>query len=272
MEKFGVKLAITSDLHADFGGSNIMQWTKEPFDVLMVAGDTANSPGDAAKVLLALNRYSPLTLAVDGNHESYNNNSTRRTPGEIPKVMQSAMEHAIGKDHVLNVKMLPLHELGYSHEGRRFIGFNGWYTMDAVGTIETNLAHWQSWMNDSRYCNFVKDGHPVGIATEHAFRVSESLREARKLGERAVVMTHTAPARECLVWRPESPEWDRSNGYYMNSHMTPILEEYADIIDLWVHGHTHYRGEVEIAGVRVIRNPRGYPGENRNWEPVIVEV
>jgi len=36
---------------------------------------------------------------------------------------------------------------------------------------------------------------------------------------------------------------------------------------LWVFGHTHEATDVELAGCRVISNPRGYPEESTGFDP-----
>jgi hypothetical protein len=206
-----VKLAITSDLHADFGGGNL-RWTKEPFDALLVAGDTANSPGVAADVLMALRRYSPQTFAVDGNHESYNNISTKRCPAEIPDTLANIIANRTGSkkyEHGLDILNSSDWPLGMLYKGHVYIGVNGWYTFDTIGTFETNVEHWRGFMNDDRFCNF-GDINPRTYATIDAYRVAEALRSAKAQGLRAVVMTHTAPAKECLLWKQDF-HWDRSN-------------------------------------------------------------
>jgi len=38
----------------------------------------------------------------------------------------------------------------------------------------------------------------------------------------------------------------------------------ADRIDLWVHGHTHDAFDYELNGTRVVCNPRGYVGYDRD--------
>ena len=43
------------------------------------------------------------------------------------------------------------------------------------------------------------------------------------------------------------------------SRLEGIIEKYQP--DLWIHGHTHVPCDYEVFGTRVIRNPRGYPGE-----------
>jgi len=39
---------------------------------------------------------------------------------------------------------------------------------------------------------------------------------------------------------------------------------------LWVHGHSHTAVDYEVAGTRVVCNPRGYPGEETGFNPGLV--
>jgi hypothetical protein len=44
-------------------------------------------------------------------------------------------------------------------------------------------------------------------------------------------------------------------------------------IALWIHGHSHHAVDYEIAGTRIVSNPKGYPGEDCGFCPgLIVEI
>src|SRR3546814_5236269 len=59
-----------------------------------------------------------------------------------------------------------------------------------------------------------------------------------------------------------------SNEWYWNPHMEPLLAKHRDKIAVWHHGHTHATVDVVVDGVRIVTNPRGYPGENPGWKPL----
>lgn len=44
----------------------------------------------------------------------------------------------------------------------------------------------------------------------------------------------------------------------------------GDGVPLWVHGHSHLAVDYEIAGTRVVSNPRGYPGETTGFNETLV--
>ena len=46
----------------------------------------------------------------------------------------------------------------------------------------------------------------------------------------------------------------------------------GDQVALWVHGHSHTAVDYDVAGTRVVCNPRGYPGEDTDFKPNLVLV
>jgi hypothetical protein len=42
-------------------------------------------------------------------------------------------------------------------------------------------------------------------------------------------------------------------------------------VDLWIYGHLHRAADLEVAGTRLVSNPRGYPHEPVDaFEPGLV--
>jgi hypothetical protein len=41
-------------------------------------------------------------------------------------------------------------------------------------------------------------------------------------------------------------------------------------VPLWIHGHTHYCVDYEVAGTRVVSNQRGYPDQETGFDPALV--
>jgi Icc-related predicted phosphoesterase len=123
-------------------------------------------------------------------------------------------------------------------------------------------------MNDSHRCSI--DFQDIcKLAAEEAFYIKLKLKEWKDYQLKGIVVTHTAPCEETL-----DPKYDGelSNEWYWNPYMRPLLEEFSDQIHVWCHGHTHARNEAVVDGVKVVCNPRGYPGENPKWRPLTVEI
>jgi hypothetical protein len=47
-----------------------------------------------------------------------------------------------------------------------------------------------------------------------------------------------------------------------------FIEEYQP--DIFIHGHVHSSSDYRVGRTRVLCNPRGYPGENFNFNPSLV--
>ena len=62
----------------------------------------------------------------------------------------------------------------------------------------------------------------------------------------------------------------------MNGAFVSNLDEFImdhPQIKLWTHGHVHNVFDYTIGETRVVCNPRGYPGENTEWDAnLMVEV
>lgn len=235
-----MKYSLVSDMHINH------PQPKTPYDafekIVVVAGDTDNGLG-GLKFLNKLRNKGHTVLAVDGNHESYANLSQGRDVSETSARFREDFPWVSTID------------------GYRFILRNGWY-------LVYDEALWQGYMNDSRYCCL--SAEQVNLQAERdALYVRQELEACRNYQVKAVVTTHTSP---CLDTLNVEYEGHYSNDWYYNPLMGKLLAEYADTIAVWNHGHTHAPADKIVDGVRVVCNPRGYPGENPNWKPITIEV
>ncbi len=236
-----MKFSLISDMHVDF------PQPKTPYDkfeeVIIVAGDTSNGL-EGLKFLQKLKNKGHKVWACDGNHEHYRNLSQNREVYETTARFR--------EDHKAS---------GMIAGEIPIILRCGWY---AVSDEEL----WKGYMNDSRNC--MLSAFDVNhLAYTEARYIQQTLEEWKKWQLKGVVVTHMAPCEETL-----NPEFEGhfSNEWYFNPHMRQIMKEYSDQILVWCHGHTHAANEAVVEGVRVVCNPRGYPGENPKWEPLTIEV
>ena len=86
-----------------------------------------------------------------------------------------------------------------------------------------------------------------------------------------MVVTHHAPARGSVH--------PRFAGSPVNPCFVSDLAETmgGERVRLWIHGHTHDSADYDVAGTRVLCNPRGYAkdgvDENPRFDPsLVVEV
>jgi hypothetical protein len=249
---------IIGDLHVTIPGN---EWhpTFQDFDVLLCTGDVGPSLRHGLPILRNWYPDKPIVITA-GNHEFYSrydkHNLDLKTTYEREReegrhIAESLDIHFLDNDSVV---------LG---DGTKVIGSTLWtdfmlrpgYQMfvDAVRTAARQ-------MNDYR-CIKVAPGlsrnnlQPRDTIAAHI--------EARKYLQKelavphdgdVVVMTHHAPHPNSLVHGRPTNETDCAYA----SDLTPILEG-PNAPSLWLHGHIHSNRDYEIAGCRVICNPRGYP-------------
>lgn len=235
-----MKFSLISDMHVDF------PQPKTPYDkleqVVVVAGDTSNGL-EGLKFLRKMQNKGFTVLATEGNHEHYKNRAQSREHFETTR----SFHEEFANNAIV--------------EGVPFVLMNGWYRVE-------HESSWFNYMNDS--WNGRLTAKDVNDLCYRDFRVIEkALQGWRFTGQKGVIVTHTAPCTDTL-----DPKFEGSfsNQWYWNPLMRSLLLEYAEHIHVWCHGHTHTSNEAIVNGVRVVCNPRGYPGENPDWAPLTIEV
>jgi len=237
-----MKFSLISDMHVDFPQN------KTPYDKLeknvIVAGDTSNGLL-GLKFLNKLRNKGFNVFAVDGNHEHYSNVSQNRDVYETIDKFREIFPNETNMD------------------GVRVAGCNGWYTV-------TGAMSWVSYQNDHANI-FGKE--PVSDAERVNYLAFQDYMHLKDLLDNSpdplLIVTHTAPCEETLDPRFAG---SFSNEWYFNPFMYRLLEKYSHKILAWCHGHTHARSQAIVHGVPVYCNPRGYPNENPEWEPLTIEI
>lgn len=239
-----MKFSLISDMHVNH------PQLKTPYDkleeIIVVAGDTSDGL-ESLKFLNKLRNKGHRVWACDGNHEHYSNVSRGREYSETLERFREEFP-AWG---MIQKPDIPI------------VLVNGWYE------VRPEMEHiWYEYMNDGRYSGLYGD-QVTEIAKVQAQQVKAALRRWKNNGDKGVVVTHTAPCQETL-----DPKYEGhlSNNWYWSPYMRELLAYFNDQILVWCHGHTHTKNEAVVDGVRVVCNPRGYPGENPDWEPLTVEV
>jgi UDP-2,3-diacylglucosamine pyrophosphatase LpxH len=238
------KYSLISDMHIDH------PQPKTPYDKLekniIVAGDTSNGL-EGLKFLQKLGNKGHNVYACEGNHEHYANMSQGRTHKETADRFREEYPAVVDIDDRLTL-----------------ININGWYPVTAQWM-------WYRYMNDCKYCFNVDANRGYeevnSLAERHSLVVHHALLAAP--GRKYIITTHTSPCEETLDPQYES---EYSNQWYWNPFMREVLAKHKDKILIWNHGHTHASNEATVDGVRVVCNPRGYPGENPGWIPQTYEV
>lgn len=241
-----MKLWILSDLHLDHGGER-----PEPpagATVAVIAGDVCND-----RYLASLAARLP-TVFVAGNHEFYREGYYERV-GRL-----SAIPHL----HFLDDDTLTLNLCG--HAPVRFIGATLW-TDYGRSPLAAEAA--RRGMNDHRLIKWRKEpwerflpSHATKLHDASRWYIEEKL--ATPFDGPTVVVTHHAPHEGSVHHRFAGQLLNHA--YY--SDLGPLIERGKPA--LWVHGHVHNVFDYTVGDTRVLCNPRGYPGENPEFNPELV--
>ena len=261
------RLWILSDLHL---GANETS-TAEPLmdipdaDVAVVAGDVTDDPGLAMRWLAAVIGPRMPVVAVLGNHEFWG--------GAVPSVRAAARRVAdkVGV-HLLDDSVVTV-------AGVRFVGGALWTDWHLYGPEPGRVAKSMRAARTMADFRQILAGEPAGGAMAPPFtpRDSAALHAAsrafidaelaRPHAGPSVVVTHHAPSP-----RSVPPIW-------VGHHRTPaFVSDLGALIEagapaLWVHGHVHASFDYRQGSTRVVCNPKGYEGENPDFDAeLVVEV
>lgn len=237
-------LWILSDLHQDHGVFDLP--VPEGADIAIVAGDVCND-----QFLIDLAKKIPVAF-VAGNHEFYGHAHDQRLAslGDLPI--------AFLDDDTVTLNLC-------GRKPVRVIGSTLWTDYNGGSVAAMNEA--RHGLNDHKRIKWRKEPW-MRFRPEEAFGLHmasrDFLRHQSRFDGATVVMTHHAPSMRSVAKKYEG---DMLNHAYA-SRMDDLVEDSGAA--LWVHGHTHTSFDYNIGGTRVLCNPHGYPGENRDWNPALV--
>ncbi len=248
-----MRFQILSDLHLSRGVPDI---PRTDADLVVLAGDIAR-PAEALVFAQSLDKP---VLYVPGNHEFYG--------ASIGETRRELARLATGT----NVTILD--DTAITLDGVRFLGSTLWadFLLDGGGEARTRamevskrFARDFSVIRDDGGATFTPEASAARFAA-HAAWLRARLDEAHE--GPTVVVTHHAPARGSVHPRfagsPVNPCFVSDLAHLMG----------AERVRLWIHGHTHDSFDYDVAGTRVLCNPRGYAkdgvDENPRFDPALV--
>ena len=242
-----MRIHLLSDLHREFA----------PFapedveaDVVILAGDIdVKNRG----VPWAKEAFACPVLYVPGNHEYYGGHLTRSL--EKMRLAGNARVHVMDRDESII-------------KGVRFLGATMWTDFSATGNRSAASSEAHNGMNDFRQ---IRTGNYRRITpsdlVEQSMKTRDWLRTEldRFHDGPTVVITHHAPSLHSLTGNPDAG--GHMDAAYANDWHALMS---AERVALWVHGHSHNAVDYDVAGTRVVCNPRGYPGEETGFNPSLV--
>ncbi|MDU8608720.1 MULTISPECIES: metallophosphoesterase [Pseudomonas syringae group] len=239
-----MKLRIYSDLHLEFASCNL-PWLDPSVDLVVLAGDIDKK---ARGVNWANDTFACPVVYVCGNHEFYD--------GHIDRTLEKMKDAAAGHVHVLENEILV-------HGNVRILGTTGWTDFSSSGDQVAASSMARASMNDFEYIrieNYRRLRSDDLIARNH--RAKHWLTEEldRPFNGKTIVVTHHAPSPAVSGSTHEG---------HLTAAYTNDWPHLIERVDLWVFGHTHEAVDIELAGCRVVSNPRGYPGESTGFSPFL---
>jgi predicted phosphodiesterase len=253
-----MKLHVLSDLHLSQAG---FEPPATDADVIVLAGDIAR-PREA---IAWASRFTQPVLYVAGNHEFYGA-SLAGTRALLHELCAGTRMHFLDDEEV-------------TLDGVRFLGSTLWTDFALLGpgaARESGIAAATAFMRDFQRIRLADDAdtlltpeHWTELHRRHAGWLEQRLAQAHE--GPTVVITHHAPSPRSIH--------PRFAGSPVNASFVSDAERLMgrDRVQLWIHGHTHDSFDYEVAGTRVVCNPRGYVREGRqenaSFDPgLVIEV
>lgn len=240
-----MKIRLLSDLHTEGWA---FKYNRLNEDVLVLAGDIGVGPRVVDFIKSTFPADLPIVF-VAGNHEYYKQNFE-----DTKRLFTESFEGT-------NVKFL--NNDSRIINGVRFLGGTMFSDFGLYGEVYRYAAE-----SDSE--RSIMDFHIVYTKEDNAFwSIKDHKAEFAKFDKymkfmlkepfegKTVVVSHFLPSINSIS--------DRFKGSNLNPYFASNCEHLMGFSDLWLHGHTHDSFDYEIAGTRVVCNPKGYGAENSQW-------
>ena len=249
-----MRLRILSDLHLqDHPPPPDLATTGDQADAIVLAGDI-----DAGTAGIDWARRSfPTTpvLCVAGNHEYYD-----ALMGPTQRQLQVAAADA-PNIHFLERASCVVGDV-------RFLGCTFWTGFDLFPEQrDAAMRACRANVDDFRRIHLLREGRPFrprDADAEHRQALNWLQHEVAQSPPHVrttVVITHHAPTPQSMD--PRYADTLTSAAFVTDAE--DVVRESGAA--LWVHGHIHRSFDYRVGSTRVLCNPRGYPGENPQFDP-----
>ncbi len=229
-------------------------------DLVVLAGDIHNGlRGLVYAEQVAAFLDAPVVM-VAGNHEYYHHDYA---------VLLPALRHAAERTHP-RVQFLEnaAATFTFGDQTLTVLGCTLWTDYALHGNAGESMLYAQQMMNDFNFISMCNGAFtPWETRAIHEEALAWLRAEAGRPG-RKIIVTHHAPSALVLGQR---------QGRIAPAYASEIIGEFAAAPpDLWIHGHTHFRHDSVMGGIRLVSAPRGYVGFDGDralqFVPGIVEI
>lgn len=248
-----MKLQILSDLHIDSYARQshpIGHIPKTDADIVLVAGDTANSDRGMPWLQEQAARLQVPLITISGNHEYFD---------EDVLSFDQKLATWDNYDAASNKGVCVLQCQHIDIGDIRILGCTLW-TDYQYHANEDTMAAARHFMRDYKQIYAGKEMFSpevsMQIHSEHRQWLQQALMTAKALDKKTVVMSHHSVSALSVSEKYANLP---SNAAFVSDLSGWMHEDWAPT--LWVHGHTHEAFDYRIGNTRVIVNPRAYPNE-----------
>lgn len=242
-----MKFHILSDLHIEFGK---FQPPSVDADAVILAGDIA--PGTES-VEWAKSAFPAIPVfLVLGNHEYYNERPWDETLTKIREAAEGSNVRVLENDCAVIGNV-------------RIIGATLWTDFNLEGNAPLSMVMAARAMSD--YLQIKNERgfllRPTDVLRKHEDSL-DYIRSTLALPfeGKTVVVSHHAPTARSIAEKYKSRK-SALNACYA-SELRSLFRNPGTAPDLYVHGHTHDSFDYLLEGTRLVCNPRGYAGLDKN--------
>jgi predicted phosphodiesterase len=268
-------IRIFSDIHLDFDiPSNHKNfnpdtdiWTPPPFStdkktILILAGDIWHAKKPFSFMNFSwfkkISSHFHSIIVILGNHDFWGGNLET----EYSNYLKNIKEQGLTNIHLLQDNTLIIGK-------NKFIGGTLWTDYDNANPHIMRAA--ESLMNDFKY---IRNGktftklratHLLGAHAKTARYIKEN--SHKDYPEQILwVITHHLPSYQSIPPQFQYDGHEAENAMYA-SNLEHLMNK---DISAWIHGHSHLHAYYKINDTQIIANPRGYRGEETNYDPYLL--
>jgi predicted phosphohydrolase len=248
-----MKIRILSDLHLEF---QTWHYQFQGEDAVFIAGDIASRCSNHGKDMFKLFESIKVPVFVIlGNHDFYGDT----IDGTINKIQLKLTEEKYSHVYFLNNSYV---DFG----GYRICGSTLFTDFTSRGIDRQFEVMLESKLFISDF-KWIKKTCPDDYIIYSDEAIEFLSNQAQNSQLPLIFLTHWIPSNRFIK---DKFKGEILNGYFVNDCAEKVI---TDKVKWWIYGHGHDNNESIINETKFICNPRGYPGENKNWiENLIIEI